>query len=64
MEQVNPQYAENSVITFLSNNLKVGYIGLEESVQRTLQGLVGIDLNVPLHLNEDVIEKEELKGCV
>ena len=43
------------------NGLKVGYIGLEESVQRTLQGLVGIDLNVPLHLNEDVIKKEELR---
>ena len=46
---------------FLKKNLKVGYIGLEETVQRTLQGLVGIDLNVPLHLNEDVIKKEELK---
>ena len=46
---------------FLKKNIKVGYIGLEETVQRTLQGLVGIDLNVPLHLNEDVIKKEELK---
>jgi len=46
---------------FLSNNLKLGYIGLEESVQRTLQGLVGIDLNVPLHLEEEKIDKEDLK---
>jgi len=43
------------------NGLKVGYIGLEESVQRTLQGLVGIDLNIPLHLNEDVITKDDLR---
>ncbi len=46
---------------FLKRNLKVGYIGLEESVQRTLQGLVGIDLNIPLHLNEDGITKNDLR---
>ena len=46
---------------FLKKGLKVGYIGLEESVQRTLQGLVGIDLNVPLHLNEDGIDEISLK---
>jgi len=46
---------------FLKRNLKVGYIGLEESVQRTLQGLVGIDLNIPLHLNEDGINKNDLR---
>jgi len=46
---------------FLKRNLKVGYIGLEESVQRTLQGLVGIDLNIPLHLNEDGINKDDLR---
>ena len=46
---------------FLKRGLKVGYIGLEESVQRTLQGLVGIDMNVPLHLDEDGIDKISLK---
>ena len=46
---------------FLKRKLKVGYIGLEESVQRTLQGLVGIDLNIPLHLNEDGINKNDLR---
>ena len=46
---------------FLKRGLKVGYIGLEESVQRTLQGLVGIDMNVPLHLDEDGIDKIKLK---
>ena len=46
---------------FLKRKIKVGYIGLEESVQRTLQGLVGIDLNIPLHLNEDGITKDDLR---
>ena len=32
---------------FLRNGLKVGYLALEESVQRTLMGLVGIDMNIP-----------------
>ncbi len=46
----------------VKRNLKLGYIGLEESVQRTLQGLVGIDLNIPLHLaSEETIDQEELK---
>ena len=46
----------------VKRNLKLGYIGLEESVQRTLQGLVGIDLNIPLHLAaEETIDQEELK---
>ena len=45
---------------FLTKNLKLGYIGLEESVQRTLQGLVGIDMNVPLHLEDD-IDPDEVK---
>ena len=46
----------------VKRNLKIGYIGLEESVQRTLQGLVGIDLNIPLHLAaEETVDQDELK---
>ena len=46
----------------VKRNLKLGYIGLEESVQRTLQGLVGIDLNIPLHLAaEETVDQDELK---
>lgn len=39
---------------FLSQNLKVGYIALEESLKRSLQGIVGVALNKPLHLDESV----------
>ena len=46
----------------VKRNLRLGYIGLEESVQRTLQGLVGIDLNIPLHLAaEETVDQDELK---
>ena len=48
---------------FLKRGLKVGYIGLEETVQRTLQGLIGIDLNVPLHLKKKNIDDEQLKDA-
>ena len=49
---------------FLSkSNLKLGYIGLEESVQRTLQGLVGIELNCPLHLNSERYTDEEVRNA-
>ena len=39
---------------FLTQKLRVGYIALEESLQRTLQGVMGIALNKPLHLDETV----------
>lgn len=38
----------------------VGYIALEESVRRTVLGMLGIHLNRPLHLDMDVSE-EQLK---
>jgi len=46
---------------FLKNKLTVGYIALEESVQRTMQGILGIELNKPLHLEDHVEEVEGLK---
>ena len=48
---------------FLRNGLKVGYLALEESVQRTLMGLVGIDMNIPLHLAaKESLNQDELKS--
>ncbi len=46
---------------FLKNKLTVGYIALEESVQRTMQGILGIELNKPLHLEDHIEEVEGLK---
>ena len=45
---------------FIKNDLTVGYIALEESVQRTMQGILGVEVNKPLHLEDD-IEQETLK---
>jgi len=46
---------------FLKNKLTVGYIALEESVQRTMQGILGIELNKPLHLEDNIEDIDELK---
>jgi len=46
---------------FLRNQLKVGYIALEESIQRTLQGIIGVELSRPLHFEENLADDEELR---
>ena len=48
---------------FLKNKLTVGYIALEESVQRTMQGILGIEMNKPLHLEDHVQDVEGLKDA-
>ena len=45
----------------MKNSLTVGYIALEESVQRTMQGILGGEMNKPLHLEDNVEEPEGLK---
>ena len=46
---------------FLVNNLKVGWIGLEESSKRSMQGILSIALNKPLHIDEKAVSEEELR---
>ena len=46
---------------FLTRGLRVGYIALEESIQRTLQGIIAVDLSKPIHLDSSLAEEEELR---
>ena len=46
----------------VDQNFRIGYIALEESVQRTALRLMSVVANKPLHLNND-IPKEELKDA-
>jgi len=46
---------------FLRQGLRVGYIALEESTKRTMQGIVGIELNKPIHLDPTLATEEELR---
>ena len=47
----------------IRRNQMVGYIALEESVQRSMRGLLSVSLNKPIHLQEvrDEIPEEEIK---
>ena len=46
---------------FLVNGLKVGWIGLEESSKRSMQGILSIALNKPLHIDEKAVDEKELR---
>jgi len=46
---------------FLRNGMKVGYIALEESIQRTMQGIVGVELGKPIHLDPSLATEEEIR---
>jgi twinkle protein len=39
----------------------VGYIALEESTKRTAEGLLGIELNKPIHLAEELSDEKALR---
>ena len=41
----------------------VGYIALEESIKRTVQGFVSIALNKPLHINREGITDDAITGA-
>ena len=50
------QFCREVAHHIINRNQKLGYIALEESVQRSVRGLLSISLNTPLHLEE--IRKE------
>ena len=47
----------------LQSGHTVGYIALEESVKRTMQGLLSIKLNKPLHLRSTLVSADELHAA-
>jgi len=47
---------------FLRQGLRVGYIALEESTKRTMQGIVGIELNKPIHLDPALATEQEVRS--
>ena len=57
--QVCRQIAHHILTTTES---KVGYIALEESVERTAQGILGIELKKLLHLDNFEVDEEYRKG--
>jgi twinkle protein len=56
-------FCKEVAYSLLQQGKKVGYIALEESVKRTMQGLMSIRLNKPLHLNHTLVDAAELKAA-
>lgn len=46
---------------FLEHGLRVGYIALEESLQRTMQGIVGLHIGKPIHLDPALADVDEVR---
>lgn len=46
---------------FLRGGMRVGYIALEESTKRTMQGVVGIELNKPIHLDSSLATEDQIR---
>lgn len=46
---------------FLEHGLRVGYIALEESLQRTMQGIVGLHIGKPIHLDPGLATEEQVR---
>lgn len=47
----------------LNEAQSIGYIALEESTKRTALGLMGLDANIPLHIDKQGIDENALKSA-
>ena len=47
--------------SLLMREEKIGYIALEESIKRTGQGIMGIHLNIPLHIGNNNVSTDQLR---
>ena len=54
-------FCRQVALHLLKKNFKVGYIALEESVKRTALGIMGVELEQPLHLTREGINEPRLK---
>ena len=55
------QLARELAHNFIKHGHTLGYIALEESTKRTALGLMSIEMNKPLHLQDDGVPEEELR---
>ncbi len=55
------QLARELAYNLIKHGETIGYIALEESIKRTSLGLMSIEMNKPLHLRGNEVDKEEMK---
>ena len=47
----------------IRNDVRIGIISLEESIKRTCEGIIGLHLNKPIHIDRKDITEEQLKSA-
>lgn len=47
----------------VKQDVKIGYISLEESLTRTTERLVAAEMQMPLHVSREGVDPEEIKRC-
>ena len=45
----------------IQDNVRIGIISLEESIKRTCEGIIGLHLNKPIHIDRTTVTDTELK---
>lgn len=56
-------FARHVAHNLLKRGERVGYVALEENLQRTALGIMGIELQHPLHLNRDGIDEKIFRNA-
>jgi twinkle protein len=56
-------FARHVAHNLLKRGERVGYVALEENLQRTALGIMGIELQHPLHLNRDGIDEKLFRNA-
>lgn len=55
------QFCREVAYHLIKSNKKIGYIALEENLRKSAESLISIDLNTPLHLTTEKLDKEKIK---
>lgn len=54
------QFCRELAYHLIKEKKKIGYIALEESIQKSAESLLSLELNTPLHLTTEKIDKKKL----
>jgi twinkle protein len=54
-------FCRHVALHLLKNDYTVGYIALEESIKRSALGIMGVELQKPLHLTREGVTEDELQ---
>ena len=56
------QFCRELAYHLIKENKKIGYIALEENLRKTAEGLVSLDMNIPLHIASEIDKDKVTKS--